>query len=129
MKGAPGGGSLGRPFHFQLALPPSTNKNDTFEDRLTAVEDRLTSVLVAVEALPERLNGSEVPRAGYADLYERALTTAGACHALAVGRTKLYELIAEGHLRPVKLGRELRFPVVQIRALLQRGTQPAQTNR
>ena len=109
-------------------MPPSTNTNETLSNRLTAVEDRLTAVLVAIEALPERLNSGTRLRAGYADPNERAFTTAGACYALAVGRTKLYELIAEGHLRPVRLGRALRFPAVQIRTLLQRGTQPAQTN-
>lgn len=105
---------------------PSTAQPDAaaLAERLSAVETQLTAVLEAVEALPGLLPGGSRPPAGYAELEERALTTAGVCDALSIGRTRLYELIAEGHLRPVKLGRELRFPATQVRALLRRGTSP-----
>ena len=89
-----------------------------------AVEARLAAVQELVETLPNVLTGDPHPPAGYASTEERALTTAGVCDALSIGRTRLYELIAEGHLRPVKLGRELRFPATQVRALIQRGTSP-----
>ncbi len=48
--------------------------------------------------------GSETPNAG------RLLLTPGeAAQVLAVGRTTLYALMKEGHLRPVHIGRSCRL--------------------
>lgn len=41
-----------------------------------------------------------------------------AAEALALSRTKLYELMASGELESVKLGRARRVPVAAIRDLL-----------
>ena len=89
---------------------------------LATVRAQLAEVLAAVEALPAALTASPRPAAGFGADEDRALTTAGVQDALSIGRTKVYDLIADGHLKPVKLGNSLRFPVSQVRALIRRGT-------
>ena len=42
------------------------------------------------------------------------VTAAEAAATLGVGRTKLYELINRGELRPVHIGRSLRIPVAEL---------------
>jgi excisionase family DNA binding protein len=42
------------------------------------------------------------------------VTAAEAAATLGVGRTKLYELINRGELRPVHIGRSLRVPVAEL---------------
>jgi excisionase family DNA binding protein len=50
------------------------------------------------------------------------VTVAGARSALGIGTTKLYELINEGQLRTVKLGRRTLVRTDSIHALLDRLT-------
>ena len=42
------------------------------------------------------------------------VTAQEAADVLGVGRTKLYELINRGELRPVHIGRSLRLPVAEL---------------
>ena len=42
------------------------------------------------------------------------VTAQEAADILGVGRTKLYELINRGELRPVHIGRSLRLPVAEL---------------
>lgn len=42
-----------------------------------------------------------------------------ACRMIGIGRSKLYELIAEGVIRPVKIGSVTVIPVAQLRALIE----------
>jgi excisionase family DNA binding protein len=42
------------------------------------------------------------------------VTATEAATILGVGRTKLYELINRGELRPVHIGRSLRLPVAEL---------------
>jgi len=44
---------------------------------------------------------------------------------LAIGRSSVYELIASGRLRPVRLGRSVRIPVAQVHELIQRSSDRA----
>ncbi|HEX3611741.1 MAG TPA: excisionase family DNA-binding protein [Sporichthyaceae bacterium] len=39
------------------------------------------------------------------------LTVDDAAHALAIGRTKIYELLDAGTLRSIKIGRARRIPI------------------
>lgn len=39
---------------------------------------------------------------------------------LSLGRSKVYELIGEGQLRPVRVGRAVRFPAHEIDAFVER---------
>lgn len=48
------------------------------------------------------------------------ITVAGARKALGIGTTKLYELISEGQLRTIKLGRRTLIRTDSIRALVDR---------
>lgn len=43
-----------------------------------------------------------------------------AASVLGIGRTKLYELIAAGELRPVHIGRLCRLPIEQVVSFVQR---------
>ena len=43
------------------------------------------------------------------------LTDEGAAQALALGRTKVYELVESGALRSVKIGRSRRIPAHALR--------------
>ena len=46
---------------------------------------------------------------------ERVLiTTTEAASRLSIGRSKLYQLIGEGKLRTVRIGRAVRVPVVEV---------------
>lgn len=49
-----------------------------------------------------------------------AVSPANACSSLGIGRTKLYELIAAGEIRPIKLGRRTLIPVQQLHDLIAR---------
>ena len=42
------------------------------------------------------------------------VTAEAAADILGVGRTKVYELINRGELRPVHIGRSLRLPVAEL---------------
>jgi excisionase family DNA binding protein len=77
------------------------------EDRLEALERKLDRLLAAVE------DGSEP---------DALLDVKAACERLGIGRTKLNELVAERHIRPVRIGRAVRIPTAQIRALIRHGT-------
>ena len=48
-----------------------------------------------------------------------AVTVNDACMALSLGRNSIYNLIADGKLREVKVGRATRIPTASIRALLE----------
>lgn len=48
------------------------------------------------------------------------VTVAGARMALGIGTTKIYELIGEGQLRTVKLGRRTLIRTESIHALLEK---------
>lgn len=87
--------------------------------RLEAIEQKLDRLLAAVERLADAR-----PPAGHIHEDERVMTMTGVCEALACGRNKVYDLIAEGHLDPIKIGRELRFPTAQVREVLRYGTSP-----
>ncbi|MBN8815212.1 MAG: helix-turn-helix domain-containing protein [Sphingomonas sp.] len=51
------------------------------------------------------------------------LTVDEAADALSVGRTKLYQLIAEGEIEAVKIGKSTRITTESLEALLKRGSQ------
>lgn len=44
-----------------------------------------------------------------------------ACRLTGIGRSKLYELIAEGQLEVVKIGAMTLVPMANLRALIERG--------
>ncbi|MGI8830045.1 MAG: helix-turn-helix domain-containing protein [Candidatus Limnocylindria bacterium] len=44
----------------------------------------------------------------------RLLTVKDAAAELSIGRSTLYELIAAGELRPVRIGRALRIPTSEL---------------
>lgn len=46
------------------------------------------------------------------------LTPAEAATALGISRTRVYELMAAGHLRSVKIGRSRRVPVQALTAFI-----------
>ena len=46
------------------------------------------------------------------------VTVAGARNALGIGTTKIYELIGEGHLQTVKIGRRTLIRIDSIHALV-----------
>jgi excisionase family DNA binding protein len=48
------------------------------------------------------------------------LTATQAASALGVGKTKLYELIKEGSLQPVHIGRSVRFPLEDVALFVRR---------
>lgn len=41
-----------------------------------------------------------------------------ACHRLGIGRTKLYSLIAEGKIRPIKIGSRTLVPESELQRLI-----------
>jgi excisionase family DNA binding protein len=47
-----------------------------------------------------------------------AVSVSDACRLIGIGRTKVYELIKEGRLQTVKLGRRTVIKVDSIRSLL-----------
>ncbi len=47
-----------------------------------------------------------------------AFTIAEACHAVGIGRTKLYALIGEGRLETRKIGSRTVIPAESLRALV-----------
>lgn len=47
-----------------------------------------------------------------------AYTIAEACHAVGIGRTKLYELIGEGRVETRKIGARTVIPAESLRALI-----------
>lgn len=49
-----------------------------------------------------------------------AFTILEACHAIGIGRSKLYELIAQGRLETRKIGSRTLIPADSLRALLER---------
>ena len=49
-----------------------------------------------------------------------AVAPAQAARMLSLGRTRLYELISAGELRPLKLGRRTLIPVQQLHDLIAR---------
>lgn len=44
-----------------------------------------------------------------------------ACRLTGIGRSKLYELIAEGHIEIVKIGAMTLVPMESLRSLVERG--------
>lgn len=49
-----------------------------------------------------------------------AVSPAQAAQMLSLGRTRLYELISAGELKPLKLGRRTLIPVQQLHELIAR---------
>ncbi len=49
-----------------------------------------------------------------------AISIKDAGHALGIGRSSIYKLIAEGKLAKIKLGRRSLIPTESIRALIER---------
>jgi len=47
-----------------------------------------------------------------------AVTINDACAALSLGRNSIYNLIADGKLQAIKIGRTTRIPTASIKALL-----------
>jgi len=50
-----------------------------------------------------------------------AFTIAEACHAVGIGRSKLYELIGQGRLETRKIGSRTLIPTESLRALISCG--------
>lgn len=50
-----------------------------------------------------------------------AFTVAEACHAVGIGRSKLYELIGEGRIEIRKIGSRTIIPADSLRALVEVG--------
>lgn len=50
-----------------------------------------------------------------------AFTIAEACHAVGIGRSKLYELIADGRLEIRKIGSRTIIPAESLNALILQG--------
>lgn len=48
-----------------------------------------------------------------------AYSIADACRATSIGRTRLYNLIAEGRLEVRKIGRRTLIPAASLRALIE----------
>jgi excisionase family DNA binding protein len=48
------------------------------------------------------------------------LTVGEAAVVLAIGRTTLYQLIADGQVRTVRIGRAVRVPVAELEAFVER---------
>jgi excisionase family DNA binding protein len=48
------------------------------------------------------------------------VSPAEAARLLGIGRTKVYELMAGGELRPIHIGRSCRLPVEEVRDYVQR---------
>lgn len=55
------------------------------------------------------------------DTQKLAYTIAEACHAVGIGRTKLYELIGEGRVETRKIGARTIIPAESLRALIGSG--------
>ena len=49
-----------------------------------------------------------------------AFTIPEACHAIGIGRSKLYELIAQGRVETRKIGKRTLIPKGSLEALLER---------
>lgn len=50
-----------------------------------------------------------------------AFTITEACHAVGIGRSKLYQLISEGRLQTRKIGSRTLIPAESLRALISCG--------
>lgn len=50
-----------------------------------------------------------------------AFTIAEACHAVGIGRSKLYQLIGQGRLQTRKIGSRTLVPAESLRALISSG--------
>lgn len=55
------------------------------------------------------------------DTQKLAYTIAEACHAVGIGRTKLYELIGKGRVETRKIGARTVIPAESLRALIGSG--------
>jgi excisionase family DNA binding protein len=49
------------------------------------------------------------------------------CHLLGIGRTKFYELINQGHVSPIKVGRRTLVPLDSLRKFLDVRRMPGST--
>lgn len=47
-----------------------------------------------------------------------AFTIAEACHAVGIGRSKLYELIGQGRIKTRKIGKRTLIPAESLHALI-----------
>jgi len=56
------------------------------------------------------------------------LTMREAQEMLRLGRTKLYELIAAGELKPIRIGRAVRFPVTEVERFVRRLQEEAEAH-
>ena len=52
------------------------------------------------------------------------VTAPQAARILSIGRTALYQLICNGELTPIHIGRSVRFPVEQLEAFVQQRLKP-----
>jgi excisionase family DNA binding protein len=67
----------------------------------------------ATQHAPQAIGQTTIPFA-----HRLTCTIAEACEATGLGRTKLYELIGEGHLETTTIGRRRLVLVRSLRALL-----------
>ena len=57
---------------------------------------------------------------GESDDLRLLLTVREAAVVLAIGRTTLYQLIADGQVRTVRIGRAVRIPVAELESFVDR---------
>lgn len=67
--------------------------------------------IVAPHGLPAQYAGQP---------FKVLLTVEEAAHALALGRTYMYELVLRGHITSVKVGRKRRIPVFALQEFVAR---------
>jgi len=61
-----------------------------------------------------------------ASIWHFAATLPQVCEALEIGETKAKELMQAGELRPVRIGRSLRFTAEEVRAYVRRLVEQAE---
>jgi excisionase family DNA binding protein len=59
------------------------------------------------------------------DVHVAWMSVAEAAHYARIGRTRLYEFVKSGALRPRKLGRRTLFAKAEIDAMIEAGAAPA----
>lgn len=57
---------------------------------------------------------TSVPEPSGTDQAPLLITVTEAARVLAVGRTSVYQLIWDGELKPVRIGRSIRFPIAEL---------------
>ena len=64
------------------------------------------------------MNGDRPVNTGNCILEPLAYSVAEACRVSSLGRTRLYQLIAEGRLEARKIGKRTLIPAASLRALI-----------